>query len=102
MRDELALARATLGLVQGTVLYLLYRADTLDPKTWPATDGLVFAPLVLVTIFVPLLAVAAIGNLRWRNLALWIVAATAVLAGLACYDILREPGGAALGQRLDR
>ena len=71
MRDHLALARAALGLAQGGILYLLYRADTLDPKVWPATDGLVFAPLVLVSIFVPLLAVAGIGNLREAFLVLF-------------------------------
>jgi hypothetical protein len=92
MGEPLGLTRAAIGLAQGVALYYLYNA--FEAKTWPATDGVLFAPLVLVGIFIPTVAVAGCGNLRPRNFAVWIVAATAILAALAAYDILRDPGGA--------
>jgi hypothetical protein len=88
-QSTLALARALIGLTQGTALYLLYQAY--EAKAWPATDGLLFAPLLAIAVFVPLIVVAGLGNLRPRSLALWTVAATALCAGLAWYDIFRDP-----------
>jgi hypothetical protein len=95
MHQSLGIIRAAIGLAQGIVLYFLDAA--FEAKTWPATDALVFAPLVLVSVFVPTVAVAASGNLRPRNFAIWTVAATVILAGLGAYDILRDPGGSVGG-----
>ena len=50
MRESSGITRAAIGLAQGFALYFLYQA--FDAKTWPATDGLVFAPLVLVGVIV--------------------------------------------------
>jgi hypothetical protein len=90
-RETLAVVRTMLGLAQGAALYLLYHAA--DAKIWPATDGQVFAPLVLIAVFVPILAAAGLGNLRLRTLAIWIAAATIVTAGLGAYDIFHDPAG---------
>ena len=87
MRKSLALTRAAIGLVQGIALYLLYHA--FDAKTWPATDGQVFAPLLLVSVFIPAIAIAGSGNLRPRCFVVWMIAATAALAGLGAYDIFQ-------------
>jgi hypothetical protein len=95
MHGSLGITRAAIGLAQGIVLYFLDAA--FEAKTWPATDALVFAPLVLVSVFVPTVAVAASGNLRPRNFAIWTVVATVILAGLGAYDILRDPGGSVGG-----
>ena len=78
------IARTILGLVQGLALYLLYLAY--DAKAWPATNGLVFAPLLLVFLFVPLLISQAAGNMRGRTLVTWAVAATLIIGGLGIYD----------------
>ena len=59
-----ALARLTIGLMQGIALYLLQRA--FETKAWPATDGLIFAPLLVVAIFVPTIVVAGLGTMRPR------------------------------------
>jgi Domain of unknown function (DUF4153) len=88
-RESLAIIRAVLGLVQGAALYLLYNA--FDTKIWPATHGQVFAPLVLTAVFVPTLAVAALGNLRQRTFAMWIGVAIVVAAALGAYDIFHDP-----------
>jgi hypothetical protein len=86
-----AIARAFIGLAQGFALYLLYQA--FDAKVWPATDRLVFLALLAVAVFVPLIAVSGLGNLRQHTLAIWVVTATALCAGLGAYDAFRVSGG---------
>lgn len=86
---NIALARLGVGLVQGAALAVLYQA--LEQKLWPATNGLVFAPLLAVAIFIPILIVSGLGNLRARVLIVWAVTATIVCAALAFYDIARDP-----------
>jgi len=83
------LSRAAIGLLQGLALYGLLRAA--ETKSWPATDPLLYAPLVTACAFVPLVAIVGLGNLRPRALALWTAIAIAACAGLAAYDIFRDP-----------
>ena len=92
--SEAAVVRLVLGLLQGIALYLLYQAD--DSKVWPATSGLVFAPMVMVAFFLPIIAAAGIGNMRRRTLLLWVAAAAVVLVGLAVHDIHRGADGLTL------
>ena len=81
----IGLARAAIGLFQGLVLYLIYLAY--DEEVWPATDGLMFAPLLLVALFIPLVVSQALGTFRLHTLAIWASAATLIVGGLAFYDI---------------
>ncbi|MDE2135519.1 MAG: DUF4153 domain-containing protein [Alphaproteobacteria bacterium] len=83
--QRIFVARLTVGLAQGLALYLLYYAH--DNKSWPATDPNLFAPSLLVFLFVPLLVLQGMGNLRKRTLIVWTVLATAVAAGFAWYDV---------------
>jgi hypothetical protein len=85
----IAQTRAAVGLIQGFTLYLL--AEAYLTKTGPATEGLLFAPLSTVAVYVPLILIAGLGNLRPRTLAMWTIAATGLCAALACYDIFRDP-----------
>ncbi len=78
-------ARLIVGLIQGLSLYGLYYA--FEHKAWPATEPRIFAPMLLVALYVPLLVLQALGNLRIRTLAVWTVVAAAVAAGFAFYDI---------------
>lgn len=82
-------ARLGVGLVQGVALYLLLTA--FDNKTWPATDGFVYAPFLFVSLFVPLLVSVSIGDLRTTTLALWSLIAAALAAGAAWYAIWQWP-----------
>jgi len=83
--------RLILGLGQGLALYLLYSA--FDQKIWPATAPQLFAPLTVVALFVPLVILQALGNVRALTLIVWALIATAVVAGLAWYDVWRAwPG----------
>jgi hypothetical protein len=80
--------RAIIGLVQGAALYGLF--DAFQSKTWPATDGPLFAALCTTAIFVPLIVASALTHLRPRLLAGWALIATLICASLAWYDIYRE------------
>ena len=86
---SIALTRALVGLAQGIALYLLYRAS--ETGGWPATEPLAFAGLLVPAVFVPVMVVAGMGNLRPRTLAVWALLAAAVCAGLGVYDIFRDP-----------
>jgi hypothetical protein len=79
--------RLAFGLAQGLALYLLFEAA--DAKSWPATDGLVFAPLLLVALFGPVVISLSAGNMRTGTLWLWTAAAAVLLTGLAVHDIAR-------------
>lgn len=81
----LGIVRLVIGLAQGAALYFLYVAY--DAKVWPADDGLIFAPLLMVALFVPLIVLQGIGTIRFKTLAIWSVSAAVILAGLAYYDI---------------
>lgn len=90
MNDSaLAAFRAGLGLVQGIAIYALFRA--VEAKSWPATDGLIFAPSLAVLVLLPPLIASSISHLRPRTFAIWIVTATVLCAGLSWYDVFRDP-----------
>jgi hypothetical protein len=95
---SIAIARASVGLVQGIGLYLLYRAA--EVKGWPTTAPHICAALQAVAVFIPVVVVAGLGNLQSRTLAAWAVVAGACCAGLAVYDIFREPLVGNRGQSL--
>src|SRR5258707_5136456 len=84
----LVTGRLVAGAVQGIALYLLYLAA--EQKTWPSSEPYVMAPLLAVFVFVPLLFIQGLGTMRARTLALWAIAAAALLAALAWYDIWRQ------------
>lgn len=83
-----AVSRAGIGLAQGIALYLLYEAG--ESKVWPATEPTLYAVLLLVLGFVPLVLLSGLGSLRPLTLALWAFVAAAVLAGLAVHDMMRD------------
>src|ERR1700730_3624091 len=90
-RAEMAtpLIQLAVGLLQGVALLMLYQAS--EQKTWPASDGFVFAPLVAIATFVPLIVISALGHLWLRSLLAWAVVATLLCTGLAVHDIFRDP-----------
>jgi hypothetical protein len=82
---SIAMYRLAIGIAQGACLFGLYYAN--DAHVWPATNGLVFAPLLLIALFAPLLVSLGLGSLRARTLGAWIGVATLALAGAACFAI---------------
>ncbi|MCA1857139.1 DUF4153 domain-containing protein [Massilia oculi] len=89
-RPGLAAARIGIGLAQGLLLFLLYRAGT--ALHWPATAPRLFVPLLLVCALVPVIAISGLGLLTRRRLLLWSVTAAAMLAVLALHDVWRMEG----------
>jgi len=81
--------RSATGLVQGLALYLLYQSA--EPQVWPATEGLLFAPLVVITWLLPVVVLMGVANMRPRTLAIWSACAALLLAGLTVHDVLRDP-----------
>lgn len=84
---RVAPVRILLGLAQGVLLYLLYRAA--KDYAWPAAEPLLFAPLMMIALFVPVLLVSGLGHIDRRRLLLWAGAAALLLAGLGAYDAWR-------------
>ncbi len=82
--------RLGIGLLQGLGLYWLHRSADNDQITWPATNPLVFGPLLLVVAFLPLVLLAGVGRLRPVTLAIWTLVAGVALALLGLHDIARQ------------
>lgn len=85
---HIAVVRLSIGLVQGGALLLLYWAA--QASLWPATDEMLFTPLLMVVLFVPFLALVGVDNLRSSTLALWLGTAAILCAGLGWYWIFRH------------
>jgi len=83
-------ARIGIGLAQGLLLYLLYTAA--QDKSWPATVPLLFAPLVMLGLLLPVILISALGQMARRQLLPWALGAAALIAPLACYDVWRRVG----------
>ena len=88
--SQIARIRLGIGLLQGGTLYFLYRAA--KDLIWPATDPLLFAPLLLVSFFIPVLLMSALGHLPGKRLWRWMLLATVIAAGLAFHDTWRNIG----------
>ncbi|KQV46174.1 hypothetical protein ASE26_15130 [Duganella sp. Root198D2] len=80
--------RLIAGLMQGAILYFLYRAQ--QSGAWPANQAALYLPLVLAAIVLPALLISSLGHLERRPLALWLGAAAAVLAMVGMHDAWRN------------
>ncbi|KFI07187.1 DUF4153 domain-containing protein [Massilia sp. BSC265] len=89
-RPGIAAARIGIGLLQGLVLYLLYRAGT--ELHWPATAPRLFVPLLTVSLLAPVIAINALGHMAGCRLLLWTATAAVFIAALAWYDVWRMEG----------
>lgn len=78
-----ALIRLAIGLIQGIVLFLLQKAD--ESKAWPATTPMLYAPLLVCALMVPLLPLAALSAMRRTALLAWTAIAAASAAILAVH-----------------
>jgi len=95
-RPGIAATRIGIGLLQGLLLYLLYRAGT--DMAWPATVPRLFIPLLLVAVIAPVVAISGLGQLSRRQVLLWTASVAAVAAALAFYDVWRMEGAWQLPQ----
>jgi hypothetical protein len=77
-------ARLGIGLAQGVGLYFLSEMNN-------ESDAALRAAVWATLWFVPVLVVGGLGAMRLTTLAWWTLVAVAIAAGLAGYDILRQP-----------
>lgn len=89
-RRAIALARLAIGLLQGVALYWLFRWTQGGQRLWPATDPALFGPLLIVSLYLPLVLLAGVGRLRLLTLGIWTTVAAIALALLAWHDITRQ------------
>ncbi|MFN4297111.1 MAG: DUF4153 domain-containing protein [Brevundimonas sp.] len=87
--------RLAIGVVQGLALYLLYLslarqlwATNELRMLWPATVPGLFAPLVLVFAWLPVVLLGAVGRMRLRTLLIWSATAAAVLALMGWWSVI--------------
>jgi len=80
--------RLAAGLVQGAVLYFLYHSQ--QSGNWPASQPMLYLPLVLAAIVLPVLLISSLGHLERRPLAMWLGAAAAVLVLVGMHDAWRN------------
>ncbi|TWB63385.1 DUF4153 domain-containing protein [Nitrospirillum viridazoti] len=85
------LTRLVVALIQAVGLYLLAEAAT-KPMVWPATVPELFTPLLMVFSLVPLLILLGVGQIARRPLALWVLVAIVIVAGLGYHAEARLPG----------
>ncbi|MDR3391733.1 MAG: DUF4153 domain-containing protein [Sulfuriferula sp.] len=90
VNSNIARMRLAAGFLQGCILYFLYHAS--KNQTWPATDSTIFAPLLLIFGFIPILFISGLGHLSSRVLQRWLGLATAIIACLGFYDVWRAGG----------
>lgn len=93
-RPAVAPVRLLIGLLQGILLYWLYRAG--HDHAWPATVPLLFEPLLLAALIAPLILVSSLGHLAARRAALWTGAAALIIAALGVHDAWRRAPASAL------
>ncbi|AVQ04263.1 DUF4153 domain-containing protein [Caulobacter segnis] len=78
-----ALTRLAIGLAQGIALFLLQKAD--ESKAWPATAPMLYAPLLVCALTVPLIPLSALSAMRRTALLGWSAVAAALVAILAIH-----------------
>lgn len=83
-RPQVGWQRLLVAVLQGALLYWLYRAGT--DKLWPATVPTLFIPLLMVAIFCPVLLIVSLGHLAPRRIAVWIGSLVLLVAALGWYD----------------
>ena len=87
----LAAVRLGVGLVQGLLLYALYRSGSShDALMWPATHPPLFGALILACAFTPVMLLAGVGRLPIRALVVWGVIASAILMLLGWHDAAQQ------------
>jgi hypothetical protein len=92
--------RMGIGVAQGVCAWALLTLVPSGPaptapgdltRFWSIRHPTAFAALALIVAFTPAVALAEIGRMRGRRLAIYLMLAAAALAGLAAYGQWRDP-----------
>jgi hypothetical protein len=85
-----AVLRLSIGLLQGLVLFYLYRART--EASWPDAYPEVYAAVLVMSCFAPVLWISGLGLIPRRNLSIWIFIAAFIAAVIGYYGHWRTVG----------
>lgn len=85
---RLTATRLSISLVQGAVVWLLYQSR--HSPFWSTTNEELFSSLLAPAVFVPILAMAGVGNLRSKTLFLWLGCAAALCLWLGWHAVFRQ------------
>jgi len=80
--------RLIVAILQAVALYLLTAAAQ-SPPSWPASEPVLFVPLFLIAMLVPLILMMGVGEISARALALWAGVATLIILGVGYHDVAR-------------
>ncbi|WP_131782846.1 DUF4153 domain-containing protein [Legionella gresilensis] len=84
-----ATVRSIIGLIQGAVLYFLFLASQ-NKIQWLALNPSIFLPMLMVTMFVPLLIIQGLASLRFKTLSIATLLITLIIIGVADYAVYRQ------------
>ena len=96
--------RILIGFLQGIVAWLLLRqlapviygpasAPGNHIPFWSERHPMLFAALAVITAYLPVIAIAQLPRMRRKTLLIYLLLTCAAVAGLAAYDIWRDPIG---------
>ncbi len=94
-----AMLRLSVGLLQGLVLFFLYRSRT--EASWPGVFPGAYAALLVMSCFAPVLWISGLGLIPRRNLSIWILFSALIAAAIGYYGHWRTVG-VLIGQERDR
>jgi hypothetical protein len=87
VRPDVGARRLLIGLVQGALLYGMYRAA--QDHAWPSTVPMLFIPLLMLLVVAPVLLISSLGHMTGRRVAQWIGVSAAIIGVLGVYDAWR-------------
>ncbi len=85
MPSNIIRTRCLIGFLQGLILYLLY--SSLNAKIWPSTQPVLFEPILLIGLFIPIILTLSFSELRKKVMGVWTGVATLVLFGFGYYNV---------------
>jgi hypothetical protein len=98
---QIGALRVAIGFLQGIVAWILLRlvapnSYTLKPGApassyWATQHPMPFVALALITSLVPIIAIVEVSRMRQKTLLTYLGVAALAIAGLAVYDIWRDP-----------
>ena len=97
-------SRILIGFLQGIVAWLLCgwsRPSSTGRRRrpgnhipfWSERHPMLFAALAVITAYIPVIAIAQLPRMRRKTLLIYLPLTCAAVAGLAAYDIWRDPIG---------
>ncbi|WP_419420903.1 DUF4153 domain-containing protein [Legionella sp. D16C41] len=81
--------RCIIGIFQGTILYFLFTVSQ-NKIQWPASEPFIFLPMLMVTVFVPLLIIQGIASIRFKTIIIANLLIALTIVGIADYAIYRQ------------